>query len=69
MPAEAGTRVLAFSNLFGVATGDEPASVQHGIVAVKTRLEPAAASFETPYHGPVYVLDAMTNNPGAAGGR
>jgi serine protease Do len=24
--------------------------------------------FETPYSGPVYVLDAMTNNPGAAGG-
>ncbi len=24
--------------------------------------------YETPYHGPVYVLDAMTNNPGAAGG-
>ena len=34
--AEPGTRVLAFSNLFGVATGDEPASVQHGIVAAKT---------------------------------
>ena len=31
VPAEAGTRVLAFSNLFGVATGDEPASVQHGV--------------------------------------
>ncbi|MEX0711264.1 MAG: trypsin-like peptidase domain-containing protein, partial [Pirellulales bacterium] len=30
--AEAGSRVLAFSNLFGVATGDEPASVQHGTV-------------------------------------
>ena len=25
-------------------------------------------AFETPYDGPVYVLDAMTNNPGAAGG-
>ena len=24
--------------------------------------------FETPYHGPVYVLDVTTNNPGAAGG-
>jgi len=24
--------------------------------------------FETPYDGPVYVLDAMTNNPGAPGG-
>ena len=68
MPADTGSRVLAFSNLFGVATGDEPASVQHGTVAVKTRLDARRGTFETPYHGPVYVLDAMTNNPGAAGG-
>ncbi len=68
VPAEAGSRVLAFSNLFGVATGDEPASVQHGIVAVKTRLDARRGVFESPYRGPVYVLDAMTNNPGAAGG-
>jgi serine protease Do len=63
-----GTRVLAFSNLFGVATGDEPASVLHGSVAAKTRLEARRGVFETPYRGPVYILDAMTNNPGAAGG-
>jgi serine protease Do len=68
VPAESGSRVLAFSNLFGVATGDEPASVQHGSIAVKTRLDARRGTFETPYHGSVYVLDAMTNNPGAAGG-
>ena len=66
--AAMGTRVLAFSNLFGVATGDEPASVLHGSVAAKTRLEARRGVFETPYRGPVYILDAMTNNPGAAGG-
>jgi len=66
--APAGTRVLAFSNLFGVATGDEPASVQHGWIAASTRLEARRGAYETPYKGPVYVLDAMTNNPGAAGG-
>jgi len=65
---DAGTRVLAFSNLFGVATGNEPASVQHGIVSVKTSLAARRGSFETPYDGSVYVLDAGTNNPGAAGG-
>jgi serine protease Do len=68
VPAEAGSRVLAFSNLFGVAAGEEPASVQHGIIAVKTRLDARRGVFESPYRGPVYVLDAMTNNPGAAGG-
>jgi len=66
--AEAGARVLAFSNLFGVATGNEPASVQHGVVSARTRLEGRRGAFETPYDGPVYVLDAVTNNPGAAGG-
>ncbi|HID76973.1 MAG TPA: serine protease [Planctomycetaceae bacterium] len=64
----AGTRVLAFSNLFGVATGNEPVSVQHGVISVQTRLEARRGVFETTYRGPVYVLDAVTNNPGAAGG-
>lgn len=66
--AEAGTRILAFSNLFGVATRNEPASVQHGVISVMTRLEARRGAYETPYNGPVYVLDAITNNPGAAGG-
>ena len=61
----AGARVLALSNFFGVATGDEPASVQHGTVSVVTRLDARRGVFETPYHGPVYVLDLVTNNPGA----
>jgi len=66
--ADTGTRVLAFSNLFGVATGDEPSSVLHGSVAIKSKLEARHGVFETPYRGPAYILDAMTNNPGAAGG-
>lgn len=66
--ARAGARVLAFSNLFGVATGNEPASVQHGVVAVKAPLVARRGTFETPYHGVAYILDAMTNNPGAQGG-
>ena len=60
--------MLAFSNLFGVALGNEPASVLHGVVAAKTDLAARRGAFETTYRGPVYVLDAMTNNPGAAGG-
>ena len=65
---EEGARVLAMSNLFGVATGDEPVSVQHGTVSVVARLDARRGVFETPYHGPVYVLDLVCNNPGAAGG-
>ena len=44
--------MLAFSNLFGVATGDEPASVQHGVIAAKTRLDARRGAYDTPYHGP-----------------
>ena len=64
----AGTRVFALSNLFNVAMGDEPVSVQRGSVSVVTKLEGRRGVFETPYHGPIYVLDVTTNNPGAAGG-
>lgn len=63
-----GTRTLAFSNLFGIAVGEEPASVQRGIVAAVTALEARRGVFESLYTGRVYVVDAMTNNPGAAGG-
>jgi serine protease Do len=66
--AEPGAGILALSNLFNVATGDEPASVQKGTISVVTQLEARRGVFETPYHGPVYVLDVTTNNPGAAGG-
>jgi S1-C subfamily serine protease len=63
-----GARVLAFSNLFGVATGDEDSSVLHGNVAARTQLSARRGAFESTYQGPVLVLDAITNNPGAAGG-
>lgn len=65
---EPGSRVLAFNNLYGVATGDEPNSVLHGSVTAKTDLAARSGAYETNYRGPVYVLDAMTNNPGAPGG-
>ena len=68
VPLAAGAKVLAFSNLYGVALGNEPASVLHGIVAAKTDLAARRGAFETNYRGQAYVLDAMTNNPGSAGG-
>lgn len=63
-----GQRVLAYSNLFGVATGDEPYSLMHGVVSAKTELQARRGVFETPYRGEVFVVDAITNNPGGAGG-
>ncbi len=63
-----GARILAFSNLFGIAVGAEPASVLHGNVAAISQLTARRGAFQTVYRGPVYVVDAMTNNPGATGG-
>jgi serine protease Do len=66
--AEPGDRVLALSNAFGVAQGNERASVQQGVISVNSNLSARRGVFETPYRGRVYVVDAVTNNPGAAGG-
>jgi serine protease Do len=63
-----GARVLAFSNLYGIAAGNEPTSVLHGVVSAVTELSARRGVFPTPYQGRVYVLDAVTNNAGAAGG-
>lgn len=66
--ASPGTRVLAFSNMFKVAAGDEPVSVVHGVVAARARLSARRGAYGAAYEGPVYIVDAVTNNPGAAGG-
>tara|TARA_R110002095_G_scaffold149659_4_gene129360 strand:+ start:704 stop:1750 length:1047 start_codon:yes stop_codon:yes gene_type:complete len=63
-----GTRILGFSNMFRVATGDEPVSVLHGVIEARTELPRRRGAFELSYTGDVYVVDAITNNPGAAGG-
>jgi S1-C subfamily serine protease len=67
-PVEPGTGVLAFSNQFQIATRDEPMSVQRGVIASYSRLYGRIGIFEATYKGDVYVVDAITNNPGAAGG-
>lgn len=66
--ADWGDPVLAVSNLFNIAIGNEPASVMRGRIATKTRLDARRGTFKTPYRGPVYLLDLVANNPGAAGG-
>jgi serine protease Do len=63
-----GTRILGFSNMFKVATGAEPVSVLHGVIAGRTKLTARRGAYEVPYDGDVYVVDAITNNPGAGGG-
>jgi serine protease Do len=66
--ANSGDWVLAFSNQFKIATRVEPMSIQRGVIAAYAKLPLQRGIFEAPYQGDVYVLDAITNNPGAAGG-
>jgi serine protease Do len=66
--AEWGDPILAVSNLFGIATGSESASVMQGSIAGVSNLDARRGTFKTPYHGKVLLLDLIANNPGAAGG-
>lgn len=66
--ATAGEPVLAFSNMFHVATGNEPVSVVHGVIASHSVLDAGLGRWQFPVQTPVYLLDAVTNNSGAAGG-
>ncbi len=63
-----GTPVLGFSNMFNVAAGDEPVSVIHGVIAMVGPLPARRGRFDMTYKGDVIVVDAVMNNPGAAGG-
>ena len=60
--------MLALSNTFEIAMRDEPLSVQRGVIAGVHEAAGRRGVFEFPYTGDVYVVDAITNNPGAAGG-
>lgn len=63
-----GDPVYAVSNPFNIAQGNEPVSVQFGRIAARTTLHARRGVFETPYQGPVLIVDFTTNNPGACGG-
>ncbi len=63
-----GSRVLAITNLFGIATGNEAPSVQKGSLLATSSLKDRRGKSGVVYQGSIYVIDAMTNNPGAAGG-
>jgi S1-C subfamily serine protease len=63
-----GDVVIGFTNQFEIALRDEPLSAQRGVVGAYTKLSGKLGAFDFPYKGDVYVTDAITNNPGSAGG-
>ncbi len=66
--ANVGDRVLAVSNLFNIAGGDEPVSVLQGVITALAPLQARRGAFDASFRGKVYIVDASANNPGAAGG-
>lgn len=63
-----GDWVLAVSNAFKVADGAEPLSVNLGVLSLRTKLEAKRLTQDYDYTGDVLLTDAITSNPGAAGG-
>lgn len=63
-----GTPVLAYSNMFRVAAGNEPVSVVHAVISASIPLEASQGRWKFPLKSPVWLIDAITNNSGAAGG-
>jgi serine protease Do len=63
-----GDWVAAISNAFKVADKDEPLSVMMGVVGLATSIDARRNERDVAYAGPLILLDAITSNPGAAGG-
>jgi len=65
---QVGDAVAAIGNWFKVADGDEAPSVNRGILSTRTTLNARRLVQPVDYAGPILVYDAITANPGAAGG-
>jgi S1-C subfamily serine protease len=67
-PAEQGDWILTVSNAFKVADGSEPLSVNIGVLSLRMKLDARRGFQDFPYSADVLLYDAITSNPGAAGG-
>lgn len=63
-----GDTVVALGNWFKIAEGNEPVSVCKGVFSMRTPLEARRLAQDFEYTGDVLIYDALTANPGAAGG-
>ena len=66
--ARTGDWVAAVANAFKVADGDEPLSVNLGIVSMRAQLDTKKRATDFDVEGDVLLVDAITSNPGSAGG-
>lgn len=63
-----GDWVVAVCNAFKVADKDEPISATLGVISLRTQMEARLNKRDVAYAGELILIDAITSNPGAAGG-
>ncbi len=66
--SQKGDWILAISNAFKVADQDEPLSVTMGNIGLQSSIDARLNQRDVAYRGDIVLLDAITSNPGAAGG-
>ena len=65
---EKGDWIVALCNAFKVADKEEPLSATLGIISLRTEMEARRTKRDVAYKGEMVLIDAITSNPGAAGG-
>ena len=65
---QSGQRVLCLSNMYKVAEGNDPVSVQIGMIAAVTDLSARRGRNPIPFEGEALIVDAVTGVAGAGGG-
>ena len=63
-----GDWVVAVCNAFKVADKAEPISATLGIVSLESEMEAKLTKRDYAFRGELFLIDAITSNPGAAGG-
>lgn len=66
--AERGDWAVLVTNAFKVADGNEPLSVSLGVISLPTELVAMRNRRDVAFDGRLVLVDAITSNPGAAGG-
>lgn len=63
-----GDTILALGNSYQVSEGDEPLSVTRGVFSMRSTLKARRRKQRFEYDQDVLIYDAITSNPGMAGG-
>lgn len=66
--AQPGDWVIAATNCFKIAAGDEPVTAAAGVLSARAPLEAHRRAQDVNYEGAVLFVDVVVSSPGSAGG-